>query len=152
MAKSKKQHEREEGLTKLLRRQAQRFLDKPGVTSVGVGYRVTDGKESDELCIQFTVEKKVALESLETEGLEPLPTSFTDEDGNEVPVDVLQRSYTPSLRVIEPEADETDRRRRRTKRDPIQPGISVAHRAVTAGTLGAIVYDNKTGEPYMLSN
>ena len=103
MAKSKKQHEREEGLTKLLRRQAQRFLDKPGITSVGVGYRVTDGKESDELCIQFTVEKKVALESLETEGLEPLPTSFTDEDGNEVPVDVLQRSYTPSLRVIEPE-------------------------------------------------
>ena len=33
-----------------------------------------------------------------------------------------------------------------------RPGISVAHRAVSAGTLGAIVYDNQTGEPYMLSN
>ena len=54
MAKSNKHQEREAGLTKLLRRKAQRFLDQPGVTSVGVGYRVQDGKESNELCIQFT--------------------------------------------------------------------------------------------------
>ena len=41
---------------------------------------------------------------------------------------------------------------RRTRQDPIQPGISIAHKDVSAGTLGAIVYDRRTGQPYVLSN
>ena len=146
------QQQREEQLTRLLRRKAQRFLDNPGVVSVGVGYRVQSGEATDELCIQFTVEKKLSPESLEQNGLAPLPTRFIDEHNNSVPVDVLQRSYTPSLQLLSPDIPESARRKRRTHRSAVQPGISVAHRDVTAGTLGAIVYDNKTGAPYMLSN
>ena len=35
---------------------------------------------------------------------------------------------------------------------PAPGGVSISHYNVTAGTLGKIVYDNYTGEPYILSN
>lgn len=35
---------------------------------------------------------------------------------------------------------------------PAPPGVSLAHYGVTAGTLGAVVYDNETGTPLLLSN
>ena len=39
----------------------------PNINSVGIGYRVNDGKRTNELTLQFTVGKKVALEAVETE-------------------------------------------------------------------------------------
>ncbi len=50
--------------------------------------------------------------------------------------------------MVEPEDTGT----RKLRLDPIQPGISVAHYTSTAGTLGAIVFDDETGEPCILSN
>ena len=35
---------------------------------------------------------------------------------------------------------------------PIQPGLSVGHHNVSAGTLGAMVFDRETGKPGILSN
>jgi len=41
----------------------------------------------------------------------------------------------------------------RTERHtPIQPGMSIGHFKITAGTFGALVRDKKTGEPLILSN
>ena len=37
-------------------------------------------------------------------------------------------------------------------RPNIPAGVSIGHYAVTAGTLGAVVFDNNTGEPLILSN
>ena len=147
-------------LVKLLRRKAQHFLHSKGVTSVGVGYQVDKetGKETGELCIQFTVRQKVGLESLEAEGLKPLPDFIEDDDGNQIRVQVLERDYKPDVIILDQsseavEAEATDfDRERRTRQDPIQPGLSVAHENETAGTLGAIVYDAQTGQPYVLSN
>ena len=41
---------------------------------------------------------------------------------------------------------------RRHRRDPVQPGISISHALVSAGTIGAIVFDRTTGAPCILSN
>ena len=130
----------EQELIKLVRRRAQRYLNTKGVTSVGVGYRIdkTTGEETDELCIQFTVEEKVALESLDEKGLEKLPDYIDDEYGNRVRVQVTKRVYEPTV-IIVPEREGAEaaspsvRQIRRTRQDPIQPGISIAHKNVGAG-------------------
>ena len=145
----------EADLVQLVRREAQRFLRTKGVTSVGVGYCVDKktGNETSELCIQFTVEEKTGIESLEEKGLERLPDSIRDEHGNEVRVQVFERSYEPSVPILAQATRGTGFRRfRRNRQDPIRPGISVAHEHGTAGTLGAVVYDRQTRQPYILSN
>ena len=35
---------------------------------------------------------------------------------------------------------------------PAQPGVSIGHYKITAGTFGAVVWDIETGEPFILSN
>ena len=149
----------EQELIKLVRRRAQRYLNTKGVTSVGVGYRIdkATGEETDELCIQFTVEEKVALESLGEKGLEKLPDFIEDEYGNQVRVQVDKRVYEPTVIIVaereDAEADSRSVRQiRRSRQDPLHPGISIAHKDVSAGTLGAVVYDKRTGQPYVLSN
>ena len=112
----------EADLIKLVRRKAQHFLDTKGVTSVGVGYRVNKetGEETDELCIQFTVEEKAGIESLEEKGLERLPDSIADEADKEVRVQVIERSYKPHVVILDestqPEGAELNLRRRRRGR------------------------------------
>lgn len=164
MAKRRKKHtawnpeetrEQEHLLVKAVRSRGASFLDMAGVTSVGVGRK---NEDSDELCIQFTVENKQPASALEAVGQESLPKtiSFVDEDGNEheLPTDVLERSYATHLTdVSRPEVDAPDARRtRRSRQDTVQPGLSISHSKGTAGTLGAIVFDRDTGEPFALSN
>ena len=151
----------EEKVVATLRKRAERYLALPNVTSVGVGYKIIEGKPTNQLCIQFTVERKLTPDALEAEGIAALPESIPDDDGNETPVDVIQRSYEASYRLIEaeeapekvvaPEAD-PHRQFRRSRQEKVVPGISVSHVKGTAGTLGAIVYDNETSAPYILSN
>lgn len=136
-----------EALKSYVRKEATHFLDKPNVTSIGVGYKQVAGKATRELSIQFTVGTKSAPERLEALGMELLPEMLIV-DGIEVPTDVLERSYDAHLR---PQA--AARKPNRKKRlDPIVPGVSIAHVEVSAGTVGAVVYDARTGAPYVLSN
>ena len=134
------------------------YLRLPNVTSVGVGYRITEGKMLDELAIQFTVERKLAPEALALEGLQSLPPSIQSADGEEFVVDVVQRSFQPSYRIIsEPglatkNVAEDVSRLRKIRHDPIAPGISISHVDGSAGTIGAIVFDAQNGTPYVLSN
>jgi endonuclease G, mitochondrial len=152
--------DQEDQLVNLLRRKAQDYLRMPNVTSVGIGRRIKDGKETDELTIQFTVERKLAPQALALENIPPLPTTITADDGTEIPVDVLERSYRASYRIL----DESElvqaraaealppARARRSRLDTLLPGISVSHVDGTAGTFGAVVYDALNGTPYILSN
>lgn len=136
-----------EQIKQCIRREAIGLLTSPNITSVGIGYRVKDGKETDELTIQFTVERKAEPEQLEALGTPEIPASFKV-GRRTVKTDVIERSYRPGFRVIEA-APKPERKKRC---DPIAPGISVAHVEETAGTIGGIVYDADTGEPYVLSN
>jgi endonuclease G len=123
------------------------FLRDPNITSVGIGYKQTGGKSTREISIQFTVGQKFIPEKLDELGMMPIPESFVI-DGVEVPTDVLQRSYKPAYKIVAERATNP----RKTRIDPIVPGVSVANRQVSAGTIGSIVYDQHSGIPYILSN
>lgn len=142
-----------ESLKAFVRRGADSFLEDPNVTSVGVGFKVTDGKITDDLSIQFTVGKKMSLDVMKLEGVstEPIPKSFTV-DGIEVPTDVLERSYDTKAKEVKIGAKLEIAAARKSFANPIQPGISVGHPKTSAGTLGCIVYDAKTGQKLALSN
>lgn len=151
--------QREKELIQLVRQKALTYLGLANVTSVGVGYKIKDGKQTDELAIQFTVHRKLSLESLVAQGLEALPQFFAADDGTLAPVDVIGRSYRPPRQIIKrlaPAQIETSEltpmQIRYSRCDPIMPGISISHVDVTAGTFGAVVYDVHNGEPFILSN
>jgi endonuclease G len=149
----------EQELIELVRTRARSYLRLPNVTSVGVGDKIVNGEPTGELAIQFTVGRKLVPEQLTEEGLTALPETIAADDGTEVPVDVVERTYTPTFRIVDPTPlalldpeDLTPTQMRRRRLDPVQPGISVSHVSGTAGTLGAIVYDVANGTPYILSN
>jgi len=149
----------QEQLVEALRAHAQRWPELPNVTSVGVGYKIERGRRTPTLSIQVTVTKKLDPDELLARGFVPLPTSVPAGDGRQIPVDVVERSYRPSYALTPEPAGSTLppppmaaklQRRRRLPR--IMPGISVGHWNAKAGTIGAIVYDRRTGRPCVLSN
>jgi endonuclease G len=161
MARQRARAFTQQELVTLLRANAQRWPELPNVTSVGVGYRVRRGRRTSTLAIQVTVSKKMTPSELRAAGLEPLPKFIPSRDGRRVPVDIIERSYRPSYVLVPEPASGTSgpppapaspalKRRRRLAR--IMPGISVGHLNTKGGSLGAIVYDKRTGRPCMLSN
>jgi endonuclease G len=134
-------------LKTFVRTRGSEYLKNKNITSIGIGYKIKDGKETDQICVQFTVSEKASTGVLESLGIEAIP-EVVIVDGISVPTDVVKRSYEPSFRVL-PESKLAERK---TRIDPIVPGVSVGHTSVTAGTIGCIVYDKKTGMPYILSN
>lgn len=136
-----------EDLKQFVRSKGVDYLRDKNVSSVGIGYKIKDGQKSKELAVQFTVEQKAVPEMLESLGTSRLPESFTI-GGVTVPVDVIQRRYEASFRVLA----EATSGSRKTRIDPVVPGVSIGNKRITAGTLGCIVYDRANGKPYMLSN
>ena len=154
---SSKKKANEAAFVAAARTKGRAYLRLPNVTSVGVGYRVRNGQATNELTIQFTVERKLSPEGLALEQLPMLPEAIESDEGVALPVDVIQRAYKVSYTVIDEPALEAGlaedvRQVRRTRRDPIVPGISISHVDGTAGTIGALVYDASNGTPYVLSN
>lgn len=150
MARRKKQIS-EQALKRFVRNEASRFLAKPNITSVGIGYKVTKGKRSRDLSVQFTVAQKVAPEQLESLGSPALPTSVTV-DGVDVPTDVIERSYVSSARQVSIGTTLESAAARKSAVDPVLPGVSIGHPSISAGTAGCVVYHAQTGAPFVLSN
>ena len=107
-------------------------LATPNVVGVGMSEKVTRGKGTGVLALTFYVEKKRSLRRLSA--LEALPPALPTRAGvaEAVPIDVVELGR---LRLEAP---------LNVKRNPIQPGFSIGHVNVTAGTLGAIVTPRKT--------
>lgn len=148
-AKAKPTAKLMEQLKQFVRTRGEEFLQDENITSVGIGYKCKNGKPTKELSIQFTVEKKGAPDILEAVGIETkeIPKSF-NVGGIEVPTDVLQRSFQPGYKIVA----EAETSPRKIRIDPIKPGVSVANKKVTAGTIGCIVFDKTDGTPFILSN
>lgn len=136
-----------EHLKQAVREAADTYLDHPNVTSVGIGIRSVRGKPTGEMCIQFTVGRKVEPQLLAAEGIPPLPSSITV-DGVKIPTDVVERRFKPSWQLVA----QAEKDPRKLRQDPLVPGISICHPSGTAGTLGCIVYDRREGRPHILSN
>jgi endonuclease G len=136
-----------EKLKQFVRSEGVDFLRDHNISSVGIGYKRKDGKPTKEISIQFTVARKAAPEMLESLGTAEIPKTIVVA-GVEVPTDVIQRTYEPSLKIVTEAAAPP----RKSRIDPIVPGVSVANTKVSAGTIGAFVFDRQDGTPYILSN
>lgn len=136
-----------EKLKQFIRTRGADYLLDKNITSVGIGYKQEGGKPTKELAIQFTVDRKLSPERLELLGTEEIPRSIIV-DGVEYPTDVIERSYSKAFKIVA-EVAASDRK---TRIAPIVPGISVANKKISAGTLGCIVFDKEKGTPYILSN
>ena len=140
-----------EALKSFVRKESSRFLKQANITSVGIGYKIKDGKPTEKLCIQFTVGRKVSPEGLQAIGVTELPKFFVI-DGVEIPTDVIQRSFDTDAREVKLKAKLEAASFRKAVANPIVPGISIGHPSISAGTIGCVVYDALTGAPYILSN
>ncbi len=114
-----------------LREGSQGLLARSNVVATGVGYKVTDGKRTDTVCIVCSVEKKIAASALSSQDLVP-------RDVQGIPTDVVE---TGAFRVFQAP---TGRFR------PAPGGVSIGHKDITAGTLGCWVKRN--GQWHILSN
>lgn len=148
----------QEALIAILRAKAQRWIDIPNVTSIGVGYKETGGAVTGQLCIQVTVSRKLKGTALAAARTLPLP-AYVEAGGQRIPVDVLERNYAqsylllPAAQSARAQAAALDPRiARRSRLERVMPGVSIGHSTGLAGTLGAIVYDDSTGVPCVLSN
>jgi endonuclease G len=111
---------------------------RDNVTAVDVGYKYEGGERTEETAVRIHVKEKLDESVLEAAEIFP-PTI----EG--VPVDVIQAVYRP-------QAELSGTAVRTQRMDPIQPGISCGHRSITAGTLGAMVFDRVSGKKAILSN
>ena len=102
---------------------------KGNVVATGVGYKVSKGLRTDELCIVCSVVRKIPEEELTPRDVVPRTIAG-------VATDVIQTGYIRALR--------TSRHR------PAPGGVSIGHVDITAGTLGCLVL--KDGELVILSN
>jgi hypothetical protein len=109
------------------------ILVKPNVVGVGIGYKTIGNRRTDELSIIALVRQKVPPESLP-------PGALIPQEVNGARVDVLQ---VGQLRAFQAP---TDRWR------PAPGGVSIGHYQITAGTLGCVVRDRRTGSRLILSN
>jgi len=138
-----------EGLRTYVRTEGVRFLAAPNINSVGIGHKRSTKGPSGALCIQFTVDQKVVPERLERLGTRLIPPHVVVR-GRVVATDVIQRRFQTSWQPIASEAIRKEGRK--SRQETLAPGVSVAHRSGSAGTIGAIVYDRGTGAPLLLSN
>jgi endonuclease G len=130
-----------------VRQVADDYLQDPNINSIGVGYKVTDGKRTNELALQFTVGQKIAPEGLEAVATRAIPETITA-NGITFATDVVERDFRKQPVLVEPETK--PERKRRV--DPMVPGVSVGHVRSTAGTLGCLVKEDESGQTRMLSN
>lgn len=109
------------------------LMNKTNVVGVGVGYKIKDGKDTGVPSIIVFVEKKIPKKDL-------VRSQIIPEKLEETYTDVIE---TGEIRLL----NERTRRAR-----PAQPGISLGHYKISAGTFGAVVKDAITKELYILSN
>lgn len=110
------------------------LMSKSNVVGVALGYKGDKTSDSGELAVVVLVQQKLPLAALSASDIVPKTV-----DG--VRTDVYEVGY---LRAFD------------TPRDRFRPlipsGVSIGHYKITAGTLGTIVTDRKTGEKLILSN
>jgi hypothetical protein len=109
------------------------LFKRQNVVACGLGYKISEGQTTSELSLIVSVVEKVSRELLSPQDV--IPKSLEG-----LLTDVVE---TGRIRAQMP-ADPKGRFR------PAQPGISIGHRDITAGTFGLLVQRN--GAPFILSN
>lgn len=121
-------------LQEVLKKHQKKILNLSNVIGIGRGYKEVSGESTNDEAIHVLVQKKLPKSELRKWDL--VPTNLGG-----VPTDVLEVGQVKVYFV------------NRTAKDrPAQPGVSIGHYQITAGTFGAVVYDVQTGHPLILSN
>jgi hypothetical protein len=118
-------------LRQTLKAAKQDLWKRPNVVATGIGYKISNGKQTDQLALICSVSSKKAKKSLAQSEL--IPGEIQG-----IPTDVYP---TGTIYAFQ---DPTGRFR------PAKGGISIGHINITAGTLGCIV--TKNNKKYILSN
>lgn len=111
------------------------ILSMKNVVGAGYGRKYTQGRQTKQEAYVVMVSKKVPVSELDPQDI--IPSKFAG-----IITDVLEVGGIKAL--SEPE--------RVARQRPAFPGVSIGHYEVSAGTLGAVVYDNDTGDKLILSN
>jgi hypothetical protein len=110
------------------------LLAKSNVVGVAVGFKEEKGDTQGDLALVVLVNEKKPLAALD-------PSDIVPPEVDGVRTDVYEVGY------LRAQQGARDRYR------PVVPGgVSIGHYKVTAGTLGTLVKDRVTGEPFLLSN
>ncbi len=109
-----------------------KLFHRKHVVACGLGFKQIEGRWTDELSLVVSVERKMPPEALTPDDLIP-----REVDG--FPTDVQETGRFHAL-TVDP----------RARHRPAQPGLSVGHYRVTAGTFGYLV--RREGELFILSN
>lgn len=123
-----------------LKMHKRRLMRTPNVVGVGRGYKTAGGMRTEDEAIVVLVERKLSPSEL-TNAL-MVPAKLVG-----LPTDVVEVGRLRALEAVQPRGSGRMGRIR-----PAPGGVSIGHPDITAGTLGAIVYDRQTGYPYILSN
>jgi hypothetical protein len=107
----------------------------PCIQGIGVGYKYTGGKLTDQPAITVFVTRKVPARYLATSGIVPSKLEIPDptEDGKKIEIitDVFESGYYSVYSYT-------------TRNRPAQGGDSIGHIDITAGTFGCVVQDMQT--------
>jgi hypothetical protein len=121
------------------------FLDREGVLGVDIGLKEVKGEPTDTLSIRVLVANKRDVPKDQQ-----IPSQVRGQ-----PTDVIQRRLRPFVMAVA--AEELESQPDTDAYDPLRGGISIGPCRLVrgnafTGTLGAIVDDQKTGRPMLLSN
>ncbi len=113
-----------------------RIIDTKNIVAVGISEKISKRKRTGKLALTFYVQRKVSLKKLRADQVVPSTVPQALGGPESIPTDVIV------LGKIRPEVNAI--------RNPVQPGHSIGHVDITAGTLGAIV--TRGGAIHILSN
>lgn len=117
-------------INRVLNKKKSTLFKKKGVVATGIGYKIVDGKQTDELTLICSVDKKYPASKLRKQDFIP---------------PVLEGIHTDIIETGVIKALHTNRHR------PAPGGVSIGHVDITAGTLGCVV-KNFGDYRYILSN
>ncbi|NLU10304.1 MAG: hypothetical protein GXW90_05075 [Tepidanaerobacter acetatoxydans] len=120
-------------LQRILRQHEKKILSLENVVGLGLGYKTIRGRTTNKPAIIVLVKEKIPDEKLSKNNI--IPKTLGD-----TPTDVIE---VGEIRLLAARVE---------KARPAKPGMSIGHYKITAGTFGALVEDQKTGKPLILSN
>lgn len=107
------------------------LLAKPNVVATGIGYKITNGKPTEELALICSVVVKQPKKSLTAKEL--IPATIQNIHTDVYPTGIIYALQDPTKRFR-----------------PAPGGVSIGHKDITAGTLGCLVKKDEIA--YILSN
>jgi len=107
------------------------LLGKINVVGCGVGFKIAGDVSTSEPCVVISVSRKLPKAQLTASDLVPKMI-------NQIKTDVIETGVFRAFQNPQ------------QKMRPAQPGVSIGHHAITAGTFGCLV--RRDGEIFILSN